>query len=65
MGLPRYCSASGMFADAHVNCFFFQQCVSGARIPGAQSAGQRQQYPEYDIEQGGLDICGALLRHLS
>ncbi|XP_072948348.1 uncharacterized protein [Epargyreus clarus] len=22
MGLPRYCSASGMFAEAHVNCFY-------------------------------------------
>ncbi|PZC79121.1 hypothetical protein B5X24_HaOG216810 [Helicoverpa armigera] len=41
LGLPRFCSASGMFADAHVDCFYAtmrKRCASLSVTPGSAAA---------------------------
>nr|XP_049696605.1 uncharacterized protein LOC126054555 [Helicoverpa armigera] len=42
MGLPRFCSASGMFAEMHVDCFYTimrKKCASLVRRVRASSNG--------------------------
>lgn len=54
LGLPRFCSASGMFADARVDCFYTtmrKRCTSLARRVRASSSGILRAFAErFDCE---------------
>lgn len=58
VGFPRFCSASGMFADAHVD-FIYTKIRN--RFPGTQGVGQHKQYHKHNCESPGLCLCGSLL----
>ncbi|XP_059055801.1 protein toll-like [Achroia grisella] len=52
MGLSRFCSVSGMFAEYRVDCFY--ATMRKMRISGAESTCQYRQHPEHDCGQAGL-----------